>query len=439
MLRRRSGAETGPTPRGGAVLARAELGVALAAVVTGAVLTSLPPPGPAPVAGAPLVRSLIIDEARTGLVVAPQRPGRNLVHLMTDRFTEVIVGGQTYRAEPRAGAQGMWADVSLPAGRSLLKLRQGKEVIAQVVNTGSGPEQALLSGPDGAECSQAALGAVLGGSTAPLGACPADSLSRADAEALRALVVSLDARGVRKLRLLTDASARGRAAELVVRSITRPRAINVRELAPDSRRPGGEDAVLAIAGWEVARAGLYGLTRGPAPLYGTYLAPWLVQATIVATAGGSPLAPLGFDPQGPAALRYLTALRRVAPRQSASTAGLNAYLAARGQSLPRRDILLYAATSGFEVMPMGGMSMGGALSLGWIAGGSLTPVSVRLPDPSEVPLQPPPVLATPITPAPTPTPTSTPAPAPADTAAPTASPTLSPTPPGTRSPKPSPG
>ncbi len=115
-----------PGPRRGRALARLELTVLLAAIVAGAVLTSLPPPGPPPTAGAPLVRALDIDDVRTGLVIAPQRPGTNLVHLMTDRLTDVVVDGRRYRAEPRPGMQGLWAEVYLPPGRSLLELRQGR-------------------------------------------------------------------------------------------------------------------------------------------------------------------------------------------------------------------------------------------------------------------------------------------------------------------------
>ena len=368
-----------PGPRRGGVLARLELGVLIAAIVAGAVLTSLPPPGPPPVAGSPLVRALEIDEAMTGLVIAPQRPGTNLVHLMTDRLTDVVVDGRRYRAEARPGMQGMWAEVHLPPGRSLLELRQGRQVAAQIVDTGTGPQQATLAGPDGAECASAALGAGLAGSKAPLAACPSDALAPADATALRALVGSLGSRGVKRLTLITDTSPRGAAAEREVRAAARTAGIAVAEGLPADGKP---EALLAVAGWQISelRLAQYNNTGTP-PLYGTYLAPWLVQAAMVAATGGSPLTVLPFDPTGPDARAYLAALREVGPSESASASGYLAYLAALGRPLPPHDLLLYAATVSFEVMPMGGdegdpgaMAHGG-IDLTWFAGGALTPVS----------------------------------------------------------------
>ena len=368
-------------PRRGGVLARLELGVLVAAIVAGAVLTSLPPPGPTPVAGAPLVRALEFDEAMTGLVIAPQRPGTNLVHLMTDRLTDIVVDGRRYRAETRPGMQGLWAEVHLPPGRSLLELRQGRQVAAQIVDTGSGPQQAALAGPDGGECASAALGGVLGGSKAPLAACPAEGLAAADAIALRALVGSLGARGVKRLTVITDTSPRGAAAEREVRAAARTTGVAVTEGPPTAV---GAEAVLAIAGWQISELRLTQLKAGPPPLYGTYLAPWLVQASMVAATGTSPLAVLPFDPAGPEARAYLAALRQVGPTESASASGYLAFLAALGRPLPPYDLLLYAATVSFEVMPMGddqgpgGGTDHSGLDLTWFAGGALTPVSKPL-------------------------------------------------------------
>ncbi|HUR74075.1 MAG TPA: hypothetical protein VMZ00_07350 [Sporichthya sp.] len=377
-----------PGPQGGGVLARLELGVLVTALVAGAVLTSLPPPGPTPVAGAPMVRALTLDDATTGLAITPQRPGLNLVHVMTDRLTDVVVGGRQYRAEARPGTQGFWAEVQLPAGRSLLEIRQGRQVAAQIVNTGSGPVQAGLSGPDGAECAAAAIGAFLGGARVPLSACPSGSLSPVDAGALGALVGNLKTRGVHVLRLITDTTPRGIAAEKVIRGATKKAGIGVLEESAPATAPGKKpDATLAIAGWDVAQAALHVLRETPAPLYGTYLAPWLVQAGIVAAAGGSPLSPLPFDPTSPQAQAYITALRAVGPTESASSAGLLAFLAARGQTLPAKDVLLYAATGRFDIMPIGGDLTTAAATAGhdhdgvdasWLGGGALTPVSGRL-------------------------------------------------------------
>ncbi|WP_019878113.1 hypothetical protein [Sporichthya polymorpha] len=380
LLRARRGGVAGSDatgPQGGGVLARLELGVLCAAIVAGVVLTSLPPPGPPPAPGAPLVRALDIDEAMTGLAIAPQQPGLNLVHLMTDRLTDVVVDGRRYRAAPRPGAPGQWAEVSLPPGRSLLEIRQGRQVAAQIVDTGSGPAQDGLSGADGAECAAAAMGAALAGSKLPLAACPAEALSPPDTAALRALVASLQGRGVKSLRLITDTSPRGVAAERVVRAQAKSAKIAI--------RTGKVDAVLAIAGWEVSQAALEAQRKAAPPLYGVYLAPWLVQSSLVAATGGSPLAVLPFDPASPEAQAYITALRRVGPDESATAAGYLAFLAALDQRLPPRELFLYAATVSFEIMPMGDGAGGSmdhsGVTTTWFEGGALTPVSKALPVP----------------------------------------------------------
>lgn len=372
--------------RGPGVPARLELGVLVLALVVGSVLTSLPAPGPAPATGVPLARAIDLDDALTGLVVAPQRPGVNLVHLMTDRFTDVDVAGRRYRAQPRPGTQGLWAQVQLPAGRSLLTLHQGRQVAVQVLDTGSGPDQGALSGPDqgalsgpdGPECAAAALGAVLGGAKTPLPPCPSQTLVPADAAALRAAVAYLGTRGVNQLTLIADASPRGVAAEREVRAAARTANITVPEAG--GPRTGPPQAVLAVAGWQTSETMLDALKAGPAPTYGTYLAPWLVQYSLVAAAYGSPLAVLPFDPAGPLAQAYVLALRQVGPLQSASTAGFYAYLAALGRPLPPRGLLLYAATVAFQILGASGSGHGhGGSGTTWLGSGPLTPVSLPLP------------------------------------------------------------
>ncbi|HEY2830851.1 MAG TPA: hypothetical protein VGJ14_00390 [Sporichthyaceae bacterium] len=362
---------------GDGVLARLESGVLVVALIVGAVLTSLPAPGPPPASGVPLARAIDLDDAITGLVVTPQRPGINLVHLMTDRFTDIVVDGQRYRAEPRPGAQGLWAQVRLPAGRSVLTLHQGRQVAVQVLDTGVGPGQAGLSDPDGAECAAAALGAVLGGSRRPLTTCPSQSLAPTDAAALRAQVAFLGGRGVKRLKVIVDGSPRGIAAEHEVRAASRAAKISV--LAANAPITELTDAVLAVAGWQVSQPALARLQAGPAPRYGTYLAPWLMQASLVDAAGGAPLAVLPFDPAGQSALNYVAALRQVGPIESASEAGFYAYLAALGQPLPPQKLLLYAATQAFNIMPSHDeLAHDAGVNGTWLGGGALPAVSLPL-------------------------------------------------------------
>jgi hypothetical protein len=136
------------------------------------------------------------------------------------------------------------------------------------------------------------------------------------------------------------------------------------------------DVVITTAGWGVTDMALRDrATRDP--LYGIYLAPWLMQAEIVAAAGGAPLAVLPFDPLGPVASAYVAALHGVAPTQSASAAGLSAFRSARGDPPGRTPLTLYTATRAFSVMPSAGASDGPArhsAAEGWLRGGPLTPI-----------------------------------------------------------------
>ena len=202
-------------------------------------------------------------------------------------------------------------------------------------------------------------------------ACPSESLTDPDADSLRRLVRNLATRKVKVLRLVSDGSPRSRAAEGLVRAAAAAAHLEV-------RAGGSGDAVLAVAGWDAARTTLADLRDRTPPLYGTYLAPWLMHAGIVAVTGTSPLAALPFDPQSDLVRAYVDALRRVGPAQSATSAGLAAFLAARGQRFSGA-VELYAATGAITVMPMGGSATTHeATGPGWLAGGALTPVSMNL-------------------------------------------------------------
>jgi hypothetical protein len=351
-------------------------------LIVGVVLTSLPSPGPPPRTGAPLVRAVMLNEASTGVLVVPQRPGRNLVLLMTDRYTEVKVDGRTYQPKASALSEGYWVSVDLPAGRTRLEVRQGRQVVQQVLDLGSEPSPAAFGGADELECAAAALGALLGGSVEPLTSCPSQSLSERDAGALRALVANLAGRKVTSVRLVGDRTPRSVAADKVITDAARKAGIKV-------STKDRSDAVIATAGWETAHAALSERAHSTPATFGVYLAPWLLQASIVAATGTSPLSPLWFDPDSEAVVGYLLALRRVAPQQSATSAGLAAYLAARAaRGLPDADpgttVRLYAATSGFEIMPMqnadGTPMKHGGTRIVWLPKGSLTPVSKPLTD-----------------------------------------------------------
>lgn len=60
---------------------------------------------------------------------------------------DVEIDGREYEAQVRPGTEGRWVQVVLPRGRSLLEVRQGRNVVRRVVDAGAGPSQALLAGP----------------------------------------------------------------------------------------------------------------------------------------------------------------------------------------------------------------------------------------------------------------------------------------------------
>lgn len=354
--------------RAGAGLARAELVAIVLALVAGAGLTGLPTPGPTPTTGVPLARRMMIGDAVTGLMVVPQRPGPNLVQVMTDRLTEVVVDGRRYPTHPRPGADGMWAQIELPAGHSRIEVHQGRHMVQQVLDAGSTSTDVSLTGPDAPECAAAALGALLGGAERPLTVCPHQTLTTAEADALRATVVGLIRRGARSAALITDDTPRGRAAAATIRSAAAVAGMTILGSARAA------DVVIVTAGWAVTEAALRERTA-PEPLYGTYLAPWLMQAKIVAAGGGALLAVLPFDPHGLVANAYIAALRRVAPMQSASAAGLLGFRAAHGDSPDRTALTLYVATRAFSIMPSAGVGPAHhSAAEGWLLGGPLTPM-----------------------------------------------------------------
>jgi hypothetical protein len=307
------------------------------------------------------------------------------VHLATDRFSDIKVGGHRYTAEPRPGAAGLWAVVQLPAGRSRLQVIQGRHVVQQVLNTGELPVGAPadplgIAGPDGPECLAAALGATLGGSRAPLTECPDHALRPIDAAALQALTTHLVGRGLKTLAVIHDDTPRSSAALDTVRSIADAHHVVVRAVEATATDLASSDAAVAVTGWQPTAGAFVGNRKHP-PLYGIYVAPWLLDTPMVAAAGGSTYAALPFDPQGDQANDYLDALRRVGPA-TGTESGLLAYLAARGDQVAEA-IHLYAGTSEISVMGMGAAPAGAhgdheGISVGWLNDGAITPLTNTL-------------------------------------------------------------
>lgn len=383
-------------PRQGRELARIGAvagGVGLAAA---SVLAALPPPGPAPVPGQPLLRTVASGGETRAVLVAPLRPGPNLVHLSGDPAGPVAAAEHHHGTTPattatiaagdappvpitaRDGAGGGWAVVDLPPGKGTLTLAVGTGSATVPVDTGTAPAQAgALVGPDGPECASALLGDLAGqrpGSPAPeVGACPSDALSEADAGALRATVRGIVDRGVDRIRLVADDSPRSVQAAAVVH-----------EAAPDvsySDRPDPDSALVVVSGWAPARAALDDASaralETPTHLGGTYLAPWLLTPGVV-TATASSVLPLTFDPQDTRSRNYAGAVAALFPGEPPATAGYLAWARHEGVPPAPRPTLYGAAPVDVPMTSTGEHHAGTPNPASWFPGGTVVPVSAPL-------------------------------------------------------------
>lgn len=318
-----------------------------------AALGAIPRPADLPTPGVPLLGTA----SGAPVLVVPQRPGHNLVHLPG----EAVVNG--VRAVARPGMNGAWADIDLPPGRSTLQISSGGRESTLSVDTGSGTVRTVDP-----ECANAALGGLIGGSRVPVSSCPSDALSTGDAEAVHKLVDFLAGRKIAAITVVGDDSARSKAAAAVVRAAGIP--------VFDTEQPNS--ALVIVSGWSTAADELSKVaveqTRKPTFINGIYLAPWLLTAPLLTSVVSSAI-PLRFDPRDPQTLAYTVALANAFPGETGSIGGLDEWLAARGQ---RSDpsVRLYASAQ-VDAMPMDntmdGMEM--AYPGQWVPNGTIVPIS----------------------------------------------------------------
>ncbi|GAA4698241.1 hypothetical protein GCM10023215_40780 [Pseudonocardia yuanmonensis] len=414
-------------------LYRIAWGAGVAGIAAAALLATLPLPGPGPEPGRPLLRTVDAGAGRLAVLVAPMRPGPNLVRLSGTGYpppgttsgtangtangtavqpVALATGGHDHgprlptaasvSTDPtsapavpftaRDGAAGGWAVVDLPAGASTLTVSAGGVTSTVPVDTGSAtatpapPAQAALIGPDGPECAAALLGDLVGqrpGDVTPeAGTCPSDALSDADAGALRATVRTLTDHGVRSVRVMGDGSPRSRAAAELVR--TRAAEAGARLV----ERPDADSALIVVSGWTPAAATLREASaralETPTHLGGTYLAPWLLTGQVV-TRTSSSVVPLAFNPQDQRAKRYAGEVGAAFPGEAPSTSGYVRWAAHSGVPLDDRPTLFGAAPVD---VPMtvnapgdAGGHHGGGNPAAWFPNGTVVPVSAPL-DPS---------------------------------------------------------
>jgi len=320
-------------------------------------------------AGVPVVH-LAGAGGQVPVLVVPNRPGRNLVHVAAaDGVSVGTDRGKLTTAGARPGAGGSWAEVQLPAGPGRLWIGQGGQVSALEIDTGPAataaprPAAADVTGPDGPECASAVLGRLAAGVTTPVTSCPADALSAADAAALHGTIRFLAQRGQRTISLVADGSPRSVAAADLVRAHSAAAGITV----------GTQGPLVVVAGWEaadralIARAG--DATRGAA---GAYLAPWLLHSPLQEAAIAQ-LVPLTYSPRDPLPMQYLADLQSRFPDEPASASGYAAWRQARGLD-QEGQTRLYAAAR----ITVPGVRNDHVHGGGWLRHGTVTPVTAVL-------------------------------------------------------------
>lgn len=344
------------------------LAVAAALAVTAvATLRESDPPPVRAAAGEVVVHRLALGERHVNLVLAPHRPGRNLVWMDTpDHRVGTDDASRTLRRRP--GAPGGWAVVDLPAGPSTLWVQRGESRASVLLNAApSAGGVGELSAADGPECLSAVIGAAVANASPPA-ACPAAALAATERAVLRAMVRSLVDRQVPGLRLVTGDSPRAKAAERTVRRTAQRLGLRV------DGPPDPLDARMVVGGWQAAEDALLTQAEDPAGS-GVYLAPWLGNGTLLGYSTGA-LVALNYDTtEGPAA-DYIAALDRFGVRALASPAGFSAWLRATGTAMPVAPTRLYAALAGFSLMGVDPhMHPMASATGGWIPNGRMAAVS----------------------------------------------------------------
>jgi hypothetical protein len=360
-------------------LARVEVALLAATVILGGSLAAASGPPPAATRGMPQLRQVSVAGIPLDVLVTPQRPGWNVVHVAEDVDLDVrLDGGRPIRTTTRLGASGRWAALRLPAGHSTLVVRSTSGSASLPLDTGTARDVAHyeFAGPDAPECANVALGILAAGPPERLTTCPASSLSPSDVNTLGALPGYLARRGARRVAILADTSARGRAAAEVMRTALSERSITATTTTADA------DAAIIVAGWQGAEEQLRRLSGKLLPRDGVYLAPWLLDSTLLTEATTiNPLLLLGVDPGGDESFRYLAALRRLSPAAAPTASGFEAWAARTGIRTENAPRIFASALVSIMPPSLGHVHATG----GWLDSGTITPVSVVLPTGSRPP------------------------------------------------------
>ncbi|WP_296153509.1 hypothetical protein, partial [Pseudonocardia sp. SCN 73-27] len=385
---------------------------AVVATATGlaavAALAALPTPALGATPGEPLLRAVDLGGTQLAVLVAPMRPGPNLVQVSGSGYPApgatlaeapatpaghhggaptgpagltVDAGSGPVTVTTRDGATGGWAVVDIPAGTERLTLRSGPVDASVPVDVGpTAGTPTVLAGTDGPECASALLGTFVArtaaGAEAPMPACPSDVLAAGDAVSLRAMTNFVGEHGVAAIRLVSDDSPRSQAAATVVRDEAARHDVRLVDA------PGADVALVVVGGWAQAADTLRTATQlaGEEPTYlgGTFLAPWLLTPSVVTQAQSSVL-PLEFSPQDAGPQQYAAALAATFPGAAPSASGYLAWVAATRSLTDDRPRLYGAAPVDVPMMSgpgdMADMGHGVVNPAAWFPGGTVVPVT----------------------------------------------------------------
>ncbi|WP_410650126.1 hypothetical protein [Amycolatopsis sp. cmx-4-54] len=349
------------------------------AFVAWSALAAIPKPPELPVPGVALLADASLGEQRFPVLVSPQRPGKNLVHFPASAGEDLsagIEGGLIGKAIVRPGAEGTWAEVDLPKGRSDLVISRGEEKTKIEVDAGEEPGLAIEDA-DAPECASAALGGLVAARREVLTSCPADALSSEDSGSLVKLVEFLAGRQPSALTLVEDNSPRSVAAAKLVRETA------ARSGLPVQTEAGPNTALVVVSGWA---GGYTAMTRAaesqrlkPTHQYGLYLAPWLLNGPIVNSVASSSV-PLRFDPREQVAVSFAVAAGNAFGGESPTLGGFRSWLGDQWRSIDG-DVQIFAAAQ-VNAMPMYpgephavGMIADRNYAGQWIPDGTIVPVS----------------------------------------------------------------
>jgi len=308
-----------------------------------------------------------------GFAVAAHRQLRGRHRVLSRR----LVGGEAAAlATVVAVAAVLTSLPAAAAGGATVRVARSRNGITVI----SGGTTFRASGPDSEECASHAAGVLLAGADPRRLPC---SLSEPDAPQLGAAFARyFSALRISSAVVMADDSPRSRAMTERFVSDARAQGIAVDVVHAASEVRSWSDAAVVTSGWATAKDVVSAIEAAPAPpVRGVFLAPWLLSSEVTGGPGRVQLAvALPFDPSASTAGAYLDQLVRRAPRATASTAGLDGWLAGRRTPSQPATAIQFFTPARIDFLPPSLSEGHDHAGAAWVNGGQMAAVSglVRL-------------------------------------------------------------